>query len=171
MLLDRELKLQGNVFDDLVVDTERGGTSGSVGSSMPVTALDWLLLHQADLQQMGFKIIQEHLQTPYFIGSTSLTFNVAEGNDWFDIHAIAHFGEYQIPFLQLRNHILEGHRTFQLPNGEIAIIPEEWFARYPQLFRFSQNKQGLRLKKHHLGLLDEISSFQEVTMERKLEKL
>lgn len=171
MLLDRGLKLQGNVFDDLIVDAEQGETLGSVGSSLPVTALDWLLLHQADLQQMGFKIIQEDLQTPYFIGSSSLTFNVAEGNDWFDIHAIAHFGEYQIPFLQLRNHILEGHRTFQLPNGEIAIIPEEWFARYPQLFRFSQNKQGLRLKKHHLGLLDEISSFQEVIMERKLEKL
>lgn len=165
-LISKGLKPQDGLFDYLLVDTEEV----SSGRKMK-TALDWLLLHQADLQATGFKIIQEDLDTPYFLGSTSLTFSVDEGNDWFDIHATAHFGAYQIPFLELRDHILEGKRSFTLPNGEIAIIPEEWLARYPQLFRLSQYKQGLRLKKHHVGLLDELSTFQEVTMERKLQKL
>ena len=179
-LISKGLKVQDGLFDYLLVNTDESsgnsdssrnsGNSGNSGSTVK-TALDWLLVHQADLQAMGFKITMGESHTPYFVGSTSLTFNVNEGNDWFDIHAIAHFGEYQIPFLELRDHILNNHRSFTLPNGEIAIIPEEWFARYPQLFRLSHNKQGLRLKKHYLGLLDELSSFQEVTMERKLEKL
>ncbi len=176
-LIGKGLKPQDGLFDYLLVDTavlknaENAENSGSTENPQIRTALDWLVAHRADLREDGFKIIQENLQTPYFLGKTSLSFQVSEGNDWFDIHAMAHFGEYEVPFLALRDHILSGNRSFALPNGEIAIIPEEWFARYPQLFHFSQNKHELRLKKHHVGLLDELSSFQEVTMERKLENL
>src|SRR5690606_12271389 len=155
-LQEKGLKAQDGLFDYLLTDAN---------------ALDWLVENQEGLTAQGFKIIQEDINSSYYLGTSSLSFDVTEGNDWFDLHAVAKFGDYEIPFLALREHILEGHRTFNLPNGEIAIIPEEWFARYGQLFRFSQSKQGLRLKAHHIGLLDELSSFHEVTMERKLSKL
>lgn len=155
-LQEKGLKAQDGLFDYLLTDAN---------------ALDWLVENQEGLTAQGFKIIQEDINSSYYLGTSSLSFDVTEGNDWFDLQAVAKFGDYEIPFLALREHILEGHRTFNLPNGEIAIIPEEWFARYGQLFRFSQSKQGLRLKAHHIGLLDELSSFHEVTMERKLSKL
>lgn len=133
--------------------------------------LSWLHAHSQQLKDQGFHIVQESDGASYFLGDTSLSLMVDESNDWFDIHAMANFGEHAIPFLDLREYILSGQRSFILPNGEVAIIPEEWFARYPQLFKFSESKSGIRLKKHHMGLLDEISNYEEVTIDRKLEKL
>ncbi len=156
-LLNTGLRPQDGMFDYLLAEE---------------SALDWLVKHHESLVKEGFKIIQEDLKTTYYLGESSLSFDVSEeGNDWFDLNAVVRFGAYEIPFLALREHLLSGQRTFMLPNNEIAIIPEEWFGRYGQLFKLSQSKQGIRLKSHHLGLLDELASFHEVTMERKLKKL
>lgn len=133
--------------------------------------MEWLWKNRSELQAKGFEIMQEEDEAPYFLGNSSISLVVDEQNDWFDVRATAYFGDHAIPLLQLKDYILNGQRSFRLPTGEIAIIPEEWFARYPQLFQFSQSKTSLQFKKHHIGLLDEISSYQEVTMERKLQNL
>ena len=110
----------------------------------------------------------------YFIGDSSISLEVRENNDWFDIYAIVHFGPYEIPFIQLKKYIQQGKREFPLPNGEIAVIPEEWFSKYSELFAFTEDNDGqLMLKKHHLALVNELESgnLAKVTMSRKLEQL
>src|SRR5690606_22774237 len=56
-------------------------------------------------------------------------------------------------------------------NGEVAVIPDEWFARYNHLCQFSQDKKGIRLGKYHVGLLNDISEHTTLTMDRKIEQL
>ncbi|MBU2046178.1 MAG: DEAD/DEAH box helicase, partial [Bacteroidetes bacterium] len=94
-------------------------------------------------------------------------------NDWFDIEAIVQFGQFKIPFIQLKHHILNKKREFSLPNGEIAIIPEKWFSQYGNLLSFSEGVDHLRLKKHHVGLVYDFanSDLATITMDRKLQKL
>ncbi|WDF68478.1 DEAD/DEAH box helicase [Sphingobacterium oryzagri] len=133
--------------------------------------LDWLNSQQELLQERGFMITQAKGDKRIFIGKTSLEIAVEEGNDWFDIQATAYFGPYEIPFIDLREHILNKHREFTLPNGETAIIPEEWFAQYEHLFQFTTKKDGLKLSKTHIGLLYEISEHTQVSFHRKLEQL
>lgn len=133
--------------------------------------IDWLNAHQPLLSEKGFTITQAKGDRHIFIGKTSLQMAIEEGNDWFDIQAIAHFGHYEIPFIELREHILNKNKEFVLPNGEIAIIPDEWFSEYEHLFLFATNKDSLKLNKAHIGLLYEISEHSELSFHRKLERL
>ena len=62
-----------------------------------------------------------------------------EDNDWFDIRIIIQIGEFSIPFTKFRKNILNGVREYKLPNSEIAILPEEWFEQYKELFQFGRD--------------------------------
>jgi SNF2 family DNA or RNA helicase len=132
---------------------------------------EWLSNKQDELKEKGYSIKQETGDKHFFIGKTSLDIEVVEDNDWFDVRAFANFGPYKIPFIQLRDHILNRIQEFTLPNGEIAIIPEEWFAQYEHLFQFAIKKNGLQLNKAHIGILHEISEHTALTISRKLQNL
>ena len=132
---------------------------------------EWLSHKQEELVTKGYIIKQETGDKHFFIGKTTLDIEIVEDNDWFDVRAFANFGPYKIPFIQLRDHILNRIQEFTLPNGEIAIIPEEWFAQYEHLFQFAIKKNGLQLNKAHIGILHEISEHTALTMSRKLQNL
>jgi SNF2 family DNA or RNA helicase len=111
------------------------------------------------LLDFGFQIDQSQLKKSYLIGESNLSFNIKQEGDWFDLEAHVKFGEFTFPFMKLKNYILNGVREFELPNGSIAIIPEEWFNRYSNLFDFSNaNSEHLQIKKYHFGLLEGIFS-------------
>lgn len=150
---------------------KKEGLPAAYSSPEEESIISWLNQWQEVLQEKGFIITQEKSDKTIFIGKTSLEIEIEEDNDWFDVKAMAYFGPYEIPFIQLRDHILNKVREFILPNGEVAIIPEEWFAQYEHLFHFTNKKDGLKLSKTHIGLLYEISEHTEITFSRKLQKL
>src|SRR3546814_6471844 len=131
-LLDIGLYKGNGLFSNL--DPIANGTDA-------VSAMGWLRDRNDKLRNRGFELIQEDPNKRFFFGRTELDLSVEEHNDWFDVRATARFGAFEIPFSQLRNHILTNTKEFVLPNGEVALIPEEWFARYNQLFQFSQDKK------------------------------
>jgi SNF2 family DNA or RNA helicase len=139
--------------------------------------LEWLQTHATTLESKGILVQQENPDArKYFIGYTKLDIKIQEINDWFDIHAHVQFGEFEIPFLQLRKYILSGIHEFTLPNGEIAVIPEAWFTQYSELFAFSEPKEATdraQLKMHHLTLVQELQDHQlaETILSRKIQKL
>ena len=111
-----------------------------------------------------------------FSGYSSLDISIQEGRDWFDINAKVRFGEFEIPFIQLRNYILNRKKEFLLPNGEIAVIPEWWFTKYSEFFSFTENHHDddhFRLRMHHLALVQELKEENLATavISRKLENL
>ncbi|PST84936.1 helicase SNF2 [Pedobacter yulinensis] len=135
--------------------------------------LNWINEHIEELQGQGFDIEQQTGQKRFVIGANKIDLEVKEGNDWFDIYAIVYFGKYQIPFIELKQHILHKRREFMLPDGEIAIIPDKWFAQYGTLFSLAESGKALKLKKHHIGLVNELAedSITNVTLQRKLQRL
>lgn len=135
--------------------------------------INWLNEHHDVLSEKGFIIDQGTNDKRYVIGTSKVDLEIKENNDWFDIEAIVYFGPYQIPFVELKNHILNQIREFKLPSGEIAVIPEEWFTQYSNLLQLSEGTKQLRLKKHHVGLVNDFSNSELaiVTMDRKLQRL
>lgn len=109
----------------------------------------------------------------YFVGEAHIDIKVNENIDWFDIHAIIKFGDYEIPFEQLRKLISGKKREIILPNGEIAVIPDAWFVNYAELFAFMDHEGAPKLKKHHLSLIQDLQNGQlaQVSMDRKLRQL
>jgi len=139
------------------------------------TAFRWLHHHADELVRMGFTVQQGTTSgKDYFIGAVTVQVGITETNDWFDVHGTVRFGEFEIPFIKLRPYILNKRHEFRLPNGQIAIIPEEWFTQYLELFAFSEEQHnGLTLRKHHLALVSDLQNgnLATVVMSRKLEKL
>jgi len=135
----------------------------------------WLSNNRATLEAQGL-VIRQNLKDGkrYFVGASSISLEVKENNDWFDIYAVVRFGEFEIPFLKLKQYILKKKKEFVLPNGEIAVIPEEWFSQYSDLFSFiEQDADDLKLRKHHMALVKELQNehLASVSMDRKLERL
>lgn len=122
-------------------------------------AFSWMVQYKQVIEALGIQLRQNTRdQKKYFMGESTISLEVNEGRDWFDVYAIVRFGEFEIPFVQLRKYILAKKKEFTLPNGETAVIPEYWFAQYSELFAFMENggESGLMLKKHHLALVREL---------------
>ncbi len=163
------LKPNSSLFNNFEVDDKHVVDE----ANKPLAVFDWINEHHDYLSQLGFTFEQSEGNKKYVIGSSKIDLEISEQNDWFDIHAIVYFGNYQIPFIELKNHILNRTREFVLPNGEIAIIPEKWFAQFGSLLNFAEGKDQLKLKKMHVGLVYDFanSEIASLAMDRKLKQL
>ncbi len=123
-------------------------------------AFSWLNENRVNLLNLGFEVSQpESRDKKYFVGKAVIEVEVKENIDWFDIHAKIKFGEFEIPFKELRKLILRKKVEFKLPNGEIAIIPDVWLTKYADLFALSETEgknEKTVLRKHHLNLIREL---------------
>ncbi|MFB9841067.1 DEAD/DEAH box helicase [Mucilaginibacter ginsenosidivorans] len=167
LLEDQGLQVVSSLFQNLEV------TCCDDEADQSLSVFEWLNQHHEQLITAGFEIEQPEGQKKYLFGSSKIDVEVKENNDWFDIYAVVHFGPYRIPFIQLKNHILNHKKEFTLPNGEIAVIPEKWFSQYGNLLHFSEGSQDIKLRRHHIGLVNELAEGElaGVTMSRKLQKL
>jgi SNF2 family DNA or RNA helicase len=123
-------------------------------------AVQWLTEHKQDLDQSGYLVqFRGDGQAPrYFLGKPEIKIRIGEKLDWFDIQAVISFGTFQIPFLKIRQLILAKKKEFHLPDGSIAIIPDNWFHDYQDLFYFSETRpgeEGVYLKRQHFQLVQE----------------
>ncbi len=144
-------------------------------------AFSWISQNKKSLEDIGFIIHQKKTkEKKYFLGKSSISIEIKENIDWFDIYAIVRFGDYEIPFNELRRIMLLKGNEITLPNGEIAVIPESWLVEYSELFAFIEdghrrNGSNVRhkLKKHHLALVKDLENGQlaKVSMSTKLENL
>lgn len=138
-------------------------------------AFGWLDVHRDLLEEQDFQISQRSLNgKKYFIGEYHIDVKVRENIDWFDIYAVIRFGEFEIPFQKIRKLIMRKKMEFELPNGEIAVIPDSWITQYGDLFTFSEEEgETTRLKKHHLALVQELKDGNKASVEinQKLEGL
>lgn len=143
------------------------------GEDPAYSVIHWVNTHIDVLQAQGFLVEQSNAQKRFVIGASKIDFEISEDNDWFDIRAVVYFGSYPVPFIALKQHILHKKREFILPDGEIALIPEKWFTQYSSLLSLAENGKALKLKKHHIGLINDLAedSLAQVTLGRKLQRL
>jgi SNF2 family DNA or RNA helicase len=140
-------------------------------------AFSWLNENRVNLLNLGFEVSQpESRDKKYFVGKAVIEVEVKENIDWFDIHAKIRFGEFEIPFKELRKLIMRKKVEFKLPNGEIAIIPEAWLTKYADLFSLSETEGDADkpvLRKHHLNLVRELEegNLAKVQLSEKLRSL
>ena len=116
----------------------------------------WLSIHHNFLRDCDIEIRQAYYPQKFFTGSSQVTFDIKQTKDWFDLYAMVIFGEFRFPFLNLRKYILNGIREFVLPNGEVALLPVEWFSKYRQIAQFGKvSGDKLLFSRHHFRMLKE----------------
>jgi len=135
------------------------------------SAINFINEQGASLKESGIEI-RQRLDREYYLEEIKLDIDSKEQADWFDIYGVVRLGEMEVPFLSLKNHILEGNREFQLAEGKVVILPEAWFARYRSMFEFGEaSGTRIRIHKQHFSQVDDsVRGFHKDTLE-KLEAL
>ncbi len=134
--------------------------------------LKWLNKNNKTIHKEGFQIEQSFSSKKFLTEGVKLDFSINENEDWFDLEAVVYFGEFTIPFKNLKNHILNSNREFVLPNGEIAIIPTEWFANFSNFFQFGKIEGDfLKIEKHHFSFIENDNSELSKSILEKINKL
>ncbi len=134
--------------------------------------VNWLNKNRSLLAKNGISVVQDKLEKIYFTGSQKLEIKTQTKGDWFDVHAVVRFGEFSIPFVKLKKYILNDIREFVLPNGEIVILPEEWFTRFKGLLPFGKQKgDSLQFEKHHFTLLQSAVQEKDKSVAKQFEEL
>ncbi len=134
--------------------------------------VNWISTHQSALAEQRIFIEQGKLEERYFIGEQKLEIKSGLTDDWFDVYATVVFGGYRFPFYKLKNYILNDIREFELPDGEVAIIPEEWFSRYKALLPFARiRKDKMQFGKYHYALLKDILKSEDESFQGKIRML
>ncbi len=135
-------------------------------------AINWLSKNSSFLENAGITISQDELDHNYFTGSQTINVRIDQTNDWFDIFATVTFGKFSFPFIRLRKYILNQTREFVLPDGEIAILPEEWFARYQKIFIYGKvGEQSIKLQNFHFMLISEMEDEMEDSVKDRISSL
>lgn len=163
----KELELQGEAHA-----LHLAGSMEDTQAEALYNAIGWLSKNSADLELMGIEVSQKGLDQNYFTGPQSLNLRINETNDWFDIFATVTFGHFSFPFIRLRKNIMNQIREFKLPDGEIAILPLEWFAKYHNIFSFGKvGEQSIRLQNYHFTLIAEIADEMDPSVKDKINSL
>ena len=122
--------------------------------------IEWTNQNNIILSENKIEIKQGTLENNYFVGEFSCKLKTTKKNDWFDLQMVIKIGEFEIPFIKFRKYIISGKNEFKLPNDEIFLIPEEWFAQYADLLMFAEEKgDKVRLNSMYYNLLDNNQNF------------
>ncbi|MCX6269078.1 MAG: DEAD/DEAH box helicase [Bacteroidetes bacterium] len=158
------LLVNGNVF------SLQGNSGGGILEMYRL--VEWLNTNSDVFREKDIAIVTERAPVNFFTGRISADIRVEPGEDWFDVKALVRFGDLEIPFIQLRQYILDGIREFPLPGGEIVVLPEEWFTRYSDLIYFSVVVDShFRLPLHHLQLIRELGQKEDELLSKRLREL
>ncbi len=160
---------------DIVNYIERlagGNDLFSFGMMERQAGLTWLSKNVPLIVQNGIEVVQDgELQTLNF-EKPEIILEPVDAGDWFDIKAMVHIGGFKIGFMKFRKHILSGKRDYVLPDGSIAILPEEWFSDYRHLLEIAEEKDGdtISIKKYQAVVLD-LPSGGNGSLRQKIESL
>lgn len=119
--------------------------------------INWLDEFNLALDEKNM-IVRQELDQKYSLAKAELSISIEEGFDWFDVNAIVQFGQFKVPFNEIIPYLKRAELEFPLPDGSIAILPKEWLSTLSSAIEFSTENNGIRLKKHHMGLLNEFQS-------------
>jgi len=132
-------------------ETEFKDTDRKKGAIFDIISL--VNLNRDVFTEKGIEIVYHHRQE-YFTGKIELKQQFVEDSDWFDLKIYVMFDDLRIPFSALKKNIVENNREFILPNGNIAILPAEWFAKFRDLALISESDgEEIRVKKSQFNYI------------------
>jgi len=119
--------------------------------------VNWVNFNRNRLIDKGFEFEKAEEFRQYYTGPVKVEMKLKDHIDWFDLHAVVVFGDFQIPFVKLRKCLLQGIREYILPNNEIAILPEEWFVKYKEILTLGEAAENdhIILQRHHFNIVSE----------------
>ncbi len=135
--------------------------------------ISWINENSDKLKEQNIEIVQDKFDEKYYTERIIFNFSFSETEDWFDINALVKIGEFEIPFYKFRKHIINGTSEYTLPDGQIFIIPNEWFSKYSDILNHATvDDEKLKLNRMFFNLLnDKDDSTTKYALPEKLKSL
>ncbi len=148
-------------------------TTKMKASEMLAVVADWINLNRELLNKEGFSIETNFDNRNIFVGKSSLVIDSSEDNDWFEIKVKVQVGEFSLPFFKFRKNLIDEDPEFELPNGQIFMIPPEWFTRFSELFDYAKvDRHMIRLPRSHFQILERVKfGVNQIDKETRLPKI
>jgi superfamily II DNA or RNA helicase len=90
-----------------------------------------------------------------FRNPSPLSFHIASGIDWFELHGSAEFGDCRIPLPRLLAALKRQEHAIRLNDGSFGILPEEWSQTFGILAGLGNTQDDhIRFQPSQAGLLD-----------------
>lgn len=118
---------------------------------------DWMQNNYNILKSLiTFK--QEETNNEIYAGKISVEQQITEKTDWFDVHIRVNIAGYEYSFYRFKDNIINRDPVFRLPNGQVVLLPTEWFEKYDNFFSLGTPSDGdnIRIKKVHRGVIGQI---------------
>jgi len=136
--ITRDLKKERDILGELISSGLQKDKYGFLLPQATTKISQWIAANKQILLQNNINIVTEKAKKVN-LQQASITLQVTSKADWFDVDATVMFGEFRIPFKTIRKHIVKGMDQLALPDGSIAIIPEEWFAEYGNILMLGKD--------------------------------
>lgn len=135
-----------------------------LAATAPEKNLTEWISHHRNMLQTEFQLISTLQQQPYCLDEIDIEQSYEEGGpDWFELRITVVVGGFKIPFKNFRKHILEENHEYALPNGQIILLPEEWFSKYANLLEIAEEQEKtFRLKRPFIGIAQDLLLKQEL---------
>lgn len=125
----------------------------------PIKLLPEWIAGSKEMLSTRFKLVNARTNADYYLSDMRIEQTYTDEHDWFELHITVIIGDLRIPFIRFKKHILEGIKEYILPDGQIVILPEEWFSKYSDLFEMGEEKEKtIRLNRPFIGVLQSIIS-------------
>lgn len=127
-----------------------------------------LVAHKDELEKAGFsfkKFVIEGDKEVGF-GDSKLIFGDTQGdNDWFDLSIRVAQGDEEFAFKDLIENIKSRNPVYDLGNGKVFIIPQEWFSRFHSIAKYARvTQEKLQLPKSNYALLESVPEIKPQTL-------
>ena len=121
------------------------------------TIVQWLNSYSSKLEKIDYTFKAGRENKDLYIGSYSLQVDTIDKTDWFEIRARVQIGEFSVSFIKFRKNLLEKNPEYILPNGQIFMLPPEWFTRFSDLFHYAKvEKESIRLPRSHFQIVERV---------------
>jgi len=146
---------------------EEEGTFYLKDSTDPFATYAALLTHRAELTQAGFSV------SKLLVGDKEIAFEepalrqspTTTDNDWFDLNIEVQHGDCRFHFKELVGNLKAQNPVYELPNGKLFIIPQEWFARFGTVVKYTQERGGkLQLPRSNYALLEALPELRPASL-------
>lgn len=133
---------------------------------------NWFLNFSRDLMAKGIKMIGFSELKKFKYNTTKPTWDmkISSGIDWFDVKITAMWGDQEMSFRDIKKAIQSGQNFVVLGDGSFGMLPEEWLAKYSNLFRFGvDDKDGLKINKKQFNIVEAL--FDQIDNEEVLAEI
>ncbi|MDD4747170.1 MAG: SNF2-related protein [Salinivirgaceae bacterium] len=137
--IKRDLEFENHIIQELTRhDLRKISGALFVPNKCYYNVFSWVYSHFETLKNANIEIYKSAVLQNIYCGNYTNLIAQTKEIDWFEINGFIVFGDHQIPFVKLRKYILNNIREYPLPNGQIAYLPDELFAKYKQIFEYGK---------------------------------